>query len=99
MAAVTKVGSSSGSGVFDGRISISVVGVGDNVSSASSVVGELCAIGSSHAVVGEGDGEIGVPIPGKLQADKPMRKIDINKRGATYFIRFILCPPSIACHF
>jgi hypothetical protein len=98
MTAVTRAGSSSGSGVSDGGISSSVVGVG-SFSTSTLVVGVLCVIGSSLAVVGDGGGEIGAPNPGKLQADKPMRNIDINKRVVLHTIPFILFPPPIASLF
>jgi hypothetical protein len=54
--AVTNDGSSVGTGVAEGIRTPTVVDVGDSLSSAS-VVGILCNVGSSLAVVGEGSGE------------------------------------------
>jgi hypothetical protein len=80
MAAVTCAGSSSGSGVSDGEISVSVVGAGDVISAVTLVGRTGVSVGFTFTDVGEGSGADNRLRSGILQAPRSKAAI-VSKRN------------------
>jgi hypothetical protein len=84
MAAVTCAGSSSGSGVSDGEISVSVVGAGDALSSKTFVGRTGVSVGISLPDVGEGGGADSMLRSGILQAPRS-KAANVSKMNILFF--------------